>query len=48
LGAGEFEQFKVTAVHRVEIAGSDGDTHETKGGGGERLAASGWEDAGND
>jgi hypothetical protein len=38
LGAGEFEQLKVTAMHRVEVAGSDGYDHEVKGGSGWRLA----------
>jgi hypothetical protein len=32
LGAGELKQFEVTAVHRVEIAGGDGDTHKRDGG----------------
>jgi hypothetical protein len=45
LGAGELEQFEVTAMHRVEVAGSDGDEHGMKGGGGKRLAGGGWDDA---
>jgi hypothetical protein len=31
-------------MHRVEVAGSDGDEHEVKGGSGKRLADGGWED----
>ena len=38
LGARELKQLEVTAVHWVEIAGGDSDTHEVKGGSGWRLA----------
>jgi hypothetical protein len=39
LGARKFEQLEVPAVHRIEIAGSDGDEHEeTNGLSGWRLA----------
>ena len=46
LGPGKLQHLEVPPMHRVEVAGSDGDAHGTGAGDVRcsRLAVSGWED----